>query len=336
MPRTLVWVFSLLLIATNLGLVSAAEQLVWPLPPQEPRIAFVQSINSSQDIGAEKRSFLQKLVFGQQGPQVFLVKPYGVTTDSRGYIYVTDTGRPRVAVFDPSGKKAWYMGDQGRGQLTLPIGITSGPDDSIYVCDAGQKQVVVYGPDGVVNNTIGNPTILQNPTGVALDWERQYLYVADTKDHSVLVFALDSGVVLKKLGGPGVGPGQFNGPTNLFVDAQGHLYVTDTLNFRIQVFDPQGNYLFEFGQAGDTAGSFARPKGVGVDSFGHIYVIDAAFNNFQIFNDQKRLLLFVGTGGSAPGQFRLPAGIHIGAANQIYIVDQLNRRIQVFRFLAGE
>ncbi|MBO8125680.1 MAG: 6-bladed beta-propeller [Firmicutes bacterium] len=338
MPKWLAGVLSVLLFFT-IGVTVSAEvqdRLVWPLPPQEPKIQFVKAISTSKDIGMEKPSFLRKLVLGNEPPKVFFVKPYGVAADSKGRIYVTDTGIPRVAVFDPANKKAWYIGNEGRGQLSLPIGITVDSNDNIYVADAMQRQVLVYTPEGEVIHSIGDPTLLTNPTGVALDPEEKVIYIADSKSHCIFVFSKETGEVINKLGKPGVGPGQFNYPTNLFVDREGNLYVTDTMNFRIQAFDPEGKYLCEFGKAGDTGGCFARPKGVAVDSFGHIYVIDAAFNNFQIFNAQKQLLLFVGTGGQGLGQFRLPAGIFIDDNNYIYVVDQLNARIQIFRFLAGE
>lgn len=336
MPRALAWVFVFLFLLLATPLALAETQLVWPLPPQEPKIEFVQAFSTSKDIGMEETSFWQRLIVGEEPPRVSLVKPYGIATDSQGRIYVTDTGTPRVAVFDLTNKEAWYLGNEGRGQLGLPIGIAIDPQDRVYVSDALQRQILVYGSDGTVLNSIGNPTVLTNPTGIALDWPRGYLYVADSKEHQVKVFALKTGEVVRTIGGPGVSPGRFNAPTNLFVDGKGQLYVTDTLNFRIQVFDPAGKLLYEFGQAGDTTGTFARPKGVAVDSEGHIYVIDAAFNNFQIFNQAKELLLFVGTGGIDRGQFRLPAGIHIDQNDLIYVVDQLNARIQIFRFLAGD
>ena len=115
------------------------------------------------------------------------------------------------------------------------------------------------------------------------------------------------GSTVRTIGKRGGEPGEFNFPTNLFVDTQGRLYVADTLNFRIQIFDPDGKLLSAFGTLGDTPGSLNRPKGVGVDSEGHIYVADTSFNNFQIFDQNGQLLLFVGAVGQRARRV-LPAG----------------------------
>ena len=123
-----------------------------------------------------------------------------------------------------------------------------------------------------------------------------------------------------------------NFPTNLFV-SNGKLYVTDTGNFRVQIFDLEGSYLSGFGKVGDSPGQLARPKGVAVDKDGHIYIVDAAFDNFQIFDEEGRLYLFVGSAGHRPGYFWLPAGIHIDHRDRIYVADSYNRRIQVFQYL---
>jgi sugar lactone lactonase YvrE len=112
------------------------------------------------------------------------------------------------------------------------------------------------------------------------------------------------------------------------------LYVTDTMNFRVQVFSPEGVFIRKYGELGASFGQLSRPKGVAVDSAGQVYVVDAAFANFQIFNRDGQLLLFVGQAGIQPGEFFLPAGMHIDERDRIYVVDQYNRRVQVFQYLA--
>ena len=82
----------------------------------------------------------------------------------------------------------------------------------------------------------------------------------------------------------------------------------DSMNFRVQIFDPDGKFLRVFGKLGDSFGQFARPKGIGVDSEGHVYVVDSAFNNVQIFDETGRLLLFLvglGTRGASSGFLRV-------------------------------
>ena len=59
---------------------------------------------------------------------------------------------------------------------------------------------------------------------------------------------------ISEFGRRGAGPGEFNFPTHINVDAAGRVYVTDSLNCRIQVFDASGQFQRAFGSAGDGAG----------------------------------------------------------------------------------
>ncbi len=81
-------------------------------------------------------------------------------------------------------------------------------------------------------------------------------------------------------------PGDFAKPTGLAVDADGNLYVCDTLNNRIEIFDADGKFVSTFGKAGDGPGYFARPKGVAIDADGHIWVADGMQDRVQVFNQR--------------------------------------------------
>jgi len=131
----------------------------------------------------------------------------------------------------------------------------------------------------------------------------------------------------------GSAPGEFRFPSFATLDNNGRLYVTDQMNFRVQVFDAEGNFLNEFGKAGNVPGTFARPKGVALDSEGHIYVADAAFNNVQIFDAEGQILLAFGGMGFGEGELRLPTGIYLDGHDRIYVVDKLNSRIQAYEYL---
>src|SRR6185295_18844749 len=113
----------------------------------------------------------------------------------------------------------------------------------VFVADATLKRVFGYGADGKLAIAIGHDGELQNPSGLALDRQRQVLYVADAKKHQVLCYSSADGTFIRALGKRGVEPGEFNFPTNLSVDHEGRLYVADTLNFRVQVFDASGSVI---------------------------------------------------------------------------------------------
>ncbi len=338
--RTLCMAFAMgLLISTISGCATTKDaqkpvDLVWPLPPEQPRVKFVRTVRSEADVGATRNRSgkLKDFLLGRQDEIIPIKKPYGVHADREGRLFVTDTGWGKVLVFDFKNKQFSVWGIEGRGLLSKPAGITSDSQQRIYVTDLLQKRVVVYDRDGNFLRGIGKKGQLERPVGVAVDEKLGRVYVVDVKKHHIAVFDM-KGKRVSTLGRRGAKPGQFNFPTNVAIDRQGKLYVVDSMNFRVQIIDPDGRVLRTFGEIGDGLGKFTRPKGIGVDSEGHIYVVDAAFNNFQIFDQRGSLLLFVGSIGREPGQFWLPGGAYVDDQNRIYVADQYNFRVQVFQYL---
>jgi hypothetical protein len=133
--------------------------------------------------------------------------------------------------------------------------------------------------------------------------------------------------------GKGIEAGQFLFPTYLILDGQGNLYVTDTLNSRIEMFDPDGKYIRSFGQRGSAWGMFDKPKGVALDSFGNLYVVDSGWSNVQIFNAKGQVLLFFGGRGPIPGMLKNPTAVAIDRTNRIYVADYLNHRVEEYRLV---
>ncbi len=307
------------------------SNLVWPLPPETPRIRFLAEYSGQSDLGS-KDEFKASLL-GVESGGLQLAKPYGVTASADGnLIYVTDTRLHAVVVFDIKAKDVRTLKTDAQGAMPNPVEVRLDKRGRIFVTDSERKEVLVLSPEGKTLLTLGKKEEIGRPTGLALDDERNRMYVADTLKHRILVYDLE-GKHLFNFGERGSEPGQINYPINLALDQKGNLLISDTGNFRVQVFDGEGKFLNTFGQLGDTFGSFSRPKGIAVDSDNNIYVVDGAFNNFQIFNSEGKLLLFVGAMGRDPGMFWLPTGIYIDPTGRIYVADSVNARVQVFQYL---
>jgi DNA-binding beta-propeller fold protein YncE len=332
--------FALLLItgcATTSDIEKTASrevQSVWPGPPEQPRVRFVDSIKTRSDVEGEKTPTLRDRLLGaKQEKKLLLNKPYAVHSDSRGRVYVSDSGTAGVVVFNQSNNSVSYLGQSGPGTLRNARGITTDEQGNIYVSDIADNRVVVFDQQGMFVKALGGQNVLQGPVGLAYHEQRQLLYVVDVKKHQIVAFNND-GEVEFTIGEKGNGEGQFSFPTNIALDAsQEQLFIADTLNFRVQILKPDGSFVRAFGQNGNAPGTFSRLKGIGVDNEGHIYTVDAAFNNFQIFDQQGQLLLAVGRASLANDGFYLPAGAFVDKNNRIYIADQLNRRIQIFEYL---
>jgi len=310
---------------------------VWPLPPDSPRIRYITAYHGLADFKKPGGGWKSLLVGPDADqPSTQLMKPYGIAVARDGRVFVTDTAARRVFVFDPRAKTVAFIGEKGSIKIVKPIGVAIDASDTVFIADATLKRVVGYRQDGTVALAIGHDGELENPSGLAIDRARAILYVADAKKHQVLCYSSTDGTLVRTIGKRGLEPGEFNFPTNLSVDRGGRVYVTDTLNFRVQIFEQAGAFVASIGTQGDGPGHLNRAKGVGVDSEGHVYIADTSFNNFQIFDSDGSILLFVGSTGDGPGEFLLPAGLFIDDEDRIYVADQGNARVQVFQRVRSE
>ncbi len=314
--------------------------LAWPGPPAQPRIRFVAAISLAEDVtGKAKPSFVEKLA-GRSllRDQLRLVKPYGVAVDKANRIFVADPGQRSVLVFDREARGVTRWNGNAQFPLFLPIGLAFDGEGRLFVSDSFAAQVVVFEPTGKPVAAFGKG-ILKRPGGLAFDARRGRLYVADVKLNQVLFFDARTFQLLKAIGGQSTSGnpevGRFSAPTNLALDSAGRLYVTDTWNCRVQVFDPEGNFVRAFGTQGNQPGKFARPKGIAIDSEDHVYVADAGFSNFQILTPEGKPLLFIGSMGDQPGEFLLPTGMTIDQNDRIYVTEQriTSGRLQIFQYL---
>jgi DNA-binding beta-propeller fold protein YncE len=305
-------------------------ELRWPPPPAEARIVLSGEISEPGDLGIGKGFWnrLVEMVSGEKKSRI--VRPYGVYDDGAGRIYVTDPGAGVVHLYDTAGGRYARLAGTAETPLQVPIGVSGDGKGMAYITDSASGIVFRHGGD---DDSL-TPFIksgLTRPTGIAFNRQSGRIYVADSVRHQIVVFDT-AGKELFRIGSRGVNPGQFNSPTDLWIDRQGRLLVTDPLNFRVQILTGEGRYLGGFGIAGERAGEIAKPKGVAMDSDGHVYLADALLDAVQIFDEKGGLFLKLGTRGDRAGEFWMPAGLFIAANDTIYVADAYNNRVQIFRY----
>jgi DNA-binding beta-propeller fold protein YncE len=146
----------------------------------------------------------------------------------------------------------------------------------------------------------------------------------------------------------GTGNGEFKSPNALAIDDAGNVYVCDTGNKRIQVFNSEGNYQYEFGSTFDAPGSapdgLQHPVGVAIGPNGHVWVSDndpgnlppaqaEACNRIVEFGTDGAYIASYGTYGSfgSPGGFfNQPHGLTFSGSGVLYVCDRLNNRLQTY------
>jgi DNA-binding beta-propeller fold protein YncE len=307
------------------------KDLIWPDPPDKPRIKYLRTYRSEDDFGGNVLNKLTKSLAGAN-MKVSLSRPFDVCADGEGQIFVTDL-QSGVIRIDEMKHEFTPLGEKSRIPLINPRGIACA-HGKLFIGLPSLGQIGVFTYDGEDLYTIGKKREFPNPLDIVVDTIRSRVYVVDNKLHNITVFS-EKGDSLFTIGQRGVDDGTFNFPQAAAVDSAGNLYVADAFNFRIQKFDSTGKFLLKFGKQGDDWGNFAIMKGIAVDSYGNIYVLDGSHQHFQVFDPTGTLLLFVGKFSTRNDGFQNPVSICIDKHNTIYVTDQLNERVQVFQLLNG-
>jgi len=264
------------------------------------------------------------------GPEDMISWPYKIATDSKDRVIVVDRDRyPSIHIFDFAKRKHLRIAGGPGERLQVPSGLAIDSQDQFYVTDAQLGAILVYGPNGNFLRSIGTrkgERLFERPTGIAVDPASGHIYVADPQRNTVVILDAD-GNIMAKLGtrAGGSGPGGFAAPIDVVVRGQ-ELFVLDSRNNRIQVFDLAGNFHTSIHP------EFMQPSlGFSVDSRGRIY-LDGPLDTVQVFQRDGRLLLRFGYGGNGHGQFKNPTGIWTDRLDRIYVADTDNRRVQSFEW----
>jgi uncharacterized protein (TIGR03663 family) len=152
------------------------------------------------------------------------------------------------------------------------------------------------------------------------------------------LFKLDEGnQPTFNVGGSGNGPGKFNDPWGIAIDASGAVFVADTFNHRIQKIDANGNVMFVWGQPGatDQPGSgrntqFFGPRDIVITRKGQLLVTDTGNKRIQVFDIEGNFVTQFGKSGVGEGEFSEPVGLAEDESGNIYVADTWNKRIQVW------
>ncbi len=274
-----------------------------------------------------------------------LARPLGVLVDGQR-VYVTDAVNHKVYVFTQDGKPVTTFGAK---ELSVPLYIAKNPiTGNLYVSDRRQRAVLIFGTNGKYLGEF-NPHLPKNqlpkfktggvqwePVAIAFAPDGTFYATEILNGHRLLVFDRD-GKFQKSVGTAGIvikadqGPELFQVPNGVKF-RKGLVYVSDSNNRRIQIFDKAGTYQRMLVTSGLPRGfDFLNPfPGQDKNTTDKLVVVDTLAHDGTIWTVKGDKIVNFGEQGVLEGQFEYPNDASVATNNKIFITDTSNSRVQVW------
>ena len=235
-------------------------------------------------------------VYNVDGTEVESIKanftrPYGITVDAQGFMWVTDREAHNVQKFQRINNR-W-------------------------------EKLFQFGHRGI------NAGQFSHPRGIAVCPASGFIYISDMKNNRVQIFRPDQPVprYQGQFGSPGRGLGYFNLPAGICINRKGQVVVCDDHNCRLQAFDREGRFIETLGTTDSEKGLLCSPIGVNCDRHGRYIVTEFGSHCVSFLSPEGEILSCVRTLGKSYGQFIHPRGVTVDSIGYVYVADHDNMRI---------
>lgn len=230
-----------------------------------------------------------------------------------------DFGRPNPFL-------TFLLGEDPVERFRRPHGVVADLAGNVYAADSELGLIFVFDLEENGLRLLGEG-VLSAPIGLAIDNKRGIIYASDSRADRVFGLDKKNGRVVMAMGGGG----EFKNPSGMvFDEKRDRLYLADTQNHIIRVFDKDGKALFTIGKRGNGDGEFNFPTNVALDRNGRLFVTDSFNYRVQILDPDGKFLKKFGKLGDASGYFTRPKGIGVDSEGHVYVVDAAFNNFQIF------
>ena len=323
-------------LTNSVNALMDGQYFVTFIPEMKGEHRLVASFQGQPIKGAETiimvKSNSPVLKFGGQGPgEGTFLSPRAVVIDNEGCLYLADTGNRLVQKMDGEGKflKQFSINKNRENCSTCDLALNQ--NKGVIVCTETVigsginptmgNNVLVYSTDGEIKDVFCNK-LMKCALCIATN-SKGDIIVSDYLVHSLFMYD-QHGNFVRRIGHSGT----FNHPAFICVDEDDNIIVSDTNNDCVQIFDPDGKFLLQFGSSGSGKGELKQPFGVATDGK-HILVVDSGNRRLQIFTKEG---IFAGMIESVDDPFDQPRGMAITKEGKVYVADRDNHCIKVFTY----
>lgn len=278
-----------------------------------------------------------------------LAKSERLEVDPWGDILLSQPGDQRIVKIDRDGNVLLTFGSEGnaRGQFNGIAGLVVNEAGIVHAADSGNARLQVFKVLGPKKNL----PVMLDATSLLVDFDSAVDLGANISDiYSMPGWGLfgvsdkqnrifSRGRTESAYGTEGSGEGQVLAPSSVYVTLDGRIFVADTGNHRVQIFGPDGAFIYAFGKNGTKSGQFNSPQGIAVSSRGMILVADTLNNRVQIFNQDGIYLNSIGAplettakpaASDACKVLHSPKAVAFNLQDQLYVLDAEAVKVKVF------
>lgn len=249
------------------------------------------------------------------------------------HIYITENYNHCVSIWDKHGKHVKSIGQKGQkpGQIFFPTGIAVNQLGDIYVADG--KEVGRVQKFSQTGQLLAIFVELNEPFGIMLNAAEDRLYVCNNGAQNIMVF--DSDLKLVEQFGElscsleqtdQVTSDNLQSPHSIALDSANNIYVTDTMNQQIHVYNESGTHVHSIGHPHDEE---FTPSGLAIEDE-QMFVADRSGNQVVVFTTAGEFVTAMGSYGTSAGQFHSPSGVTVDVDGYLYVCDYGNSRVQIF------
>ncbi|XP_071944262.1 tripartite motif-containing protein 2-like [Antedon mediterranea] len=252
-------------------------------------------------------------------------KVIDVVLDTDGCMLVSSCNSKDLIKFDQSGcfvskiqipqrVKVNRMHQLGNGHMVYSDYV----DKCVVMCDNQYHEIQTFGK-----------VLLQKPDGITVNKKTRMLYVADRECHCVFKFNIDDGSLLGKIGSEGSKPGQMKTPMDIALTKDGHVFVADCDNSRIQMFDANDKLIKILIGYGEEDGKVWGPQGIILDMDENI--IASSNHKLQLFDQNGKFIKRI---DNKDDWLDVPAGIAVISQRprRVVVANHRANNVKIFNY----